>query len=114
MTTRTLGHVPPGAPHIQACPRKPVREVMYKLPIRYLEALEQNQQISSCCRHPEDHQIEAWFSSADMEATGMPDIYKFFCTCGRVHVRFCLGGDHPMARQFPDKKQFRDDRPRWS
>jgi hypothetical protein len=22
----------------------------------------------------------------------VPDIYKFHCTCGRVHTRFCAGG----------------------
>ena len=100
--------------HIPACPRRPVSTVMYKLPIKYLEALEQNQQIASCCRHPENHDIEAWFSSSEAEATGMPDVYKFICTCGRTHTRFCLGGDHPLLRLYPDRKEYREDRPRWS
>lgn len=109
----SLGHIPPNTQHKLACPRKPVAEVMYKLPVKYLEALEQNQKIASCCRHPENHHIEAWFSSPEVEAVGAPDIYKFFCTCGRVHVRFCIGGDHPLARQFPAAKEYRDTRPRW-
>jgi len=87
---------------------------MYKLPVKYLEALEQNQQIATCCRHPEDHQIEAWYSGPDVEAAGAPDIYKFICTCGRVHVRFCLGGDHPLLKLHPQNKAYRDIRPRWS
>lgn len=111
---QTLGHIPLTASHSLACPRVPVAKVMYKLPIRYIEALEQNQQISSCCRHPENHSIEAWFSSPQQAETGAPDIYKFFCTCGRVHVRFCVGGDHPLADAFPDKPEMRDIRPRWS
>lgn len=110
----SLGHIPAGALHRPACPRVPVSKVMYKLPIKYLEALEQNQKISSCCRHPENHQIEAWFSSPEQQATGAPDIYKFFCTCGRVHVRFCIGGSHPDAEKHPDRDELRDLRPRWS
>lgn len=112
--TKTLGFVPPGSQHRLACPRVPVAKVMYALPVRYLEALEHNQQIASCCRHPENHEIEAWFSSPADEEGGRPDIYKFYCTCGRVHVRFCVGMDHPLWAQHPDKPWMRDKRPRWS
>ena len=75
--------------HVLACPRHPVAKLGNLLPIKYIEALEQNQQIASCCRHPENHDIEAWKSSENETA---PDIYKFHCTCGRTHVRFCVGG----------------------
>ncbi len=64
----------------------------YLLPMKYVEGLEQNQQIASCCRHPENHDIEAWFSCEEERQKGTPDIYKMYCTCGRVHVRFCVGG----------------------
>jgi len=75
--------------HILACPRYPVAKLGGLIPIKYIEALEHNQRISSCCRHPENHDIEA-FRSGDAEP--VPDIYVFHCTCGRRHVRFCAGG----------------------
>ena len=75
--------------HVLACPRHPVAKLDRLLPIKFIEALEQNQQIASCCRHPENHDIEAWRSS---ENETVPDIYIFHCTCGRRHVRFCIGG----------------------
>lgn len=64
-----------------------------RLPLRYAEALEHNQQLASCCRHPENHDISAWYSSAEDAAKGVPDIYVFHCQCGRVHRRFCVGGN---------------------
>lgn len=79
---------------VECCPRIPVKKLMNDkvqlLPVKYMEALEQNQKIASCCRHPEDHDIIAQKSHPDEKA---PDIYKFICTCGRVHVRFCMGDD---------------------
>ncbi len=73
----------------QACPRYPVAKLANLLPIKFIEALEQNQKIASCCRHPENHDIEAFKSHPDEKA---PDIYIFHCTCGRKHRRFCVGG----------------------
>jgi hypothetical protein len=92
-------------PHILARARQPVAKVINRLPKRYIEALEQNQQIASCCRHPENHEIEAWYSSEADEEKGAPDIYKFHCTCGRVHVRFCVGGGEirPFSEMRPPK-----------
>ncbi|TPN11713.1 hypothetical protein [Mesorhizobium sp. B2-1-2] len=78
--------------HIQACPRYPVAKLFALLPPKFIEALEQNQKIASCCRHPENHDIEAWYSSEAEAEKGVPDIYKNHCTCGRVHVRFMVGG----------------------
>lgn len=60
------------------------------LPVKYIEALEQNQQIPSCCRHPENHEIESFKSHPEEQA---PDIYIFHCTCGRKHRRFCVGAE---------------------
>lgn len=68
-----------------------------RIPIRWAEALEQNQQIASCCRHPENHEISAWYSSDADRAKGVPDIYVFHCPCGRNHRRFCVGGT-PMTK----------------
>lgn len=71
-----------------ACPRYPVKKMQGMLPIKWIEDLEQNQQIASCCRHPENHDIEALKSKPTEPA---PDIYIFHCTCGRKHRRFCVG-----------------------
>lgn len=73
----------------RVCERVPVRKWLHIIPKKYLEALEQNQQIHSCCRHPEEHDIEAFKSKPEETA---PDIYVFHCKCGRRHRRFCVGG----------------------
>ena len=72
-----------------ACPRYPVAKLGQLIPLKFIEALEQNQMISSCCRHPENHDVEAFKSKPEEPA---PDIYIFHCTCGRKHRRFCIGG----------------------
>jgi hypothetical protein len=77
--------------HVLACPRYPVAKLAGLLPVKFIEALEQNQKIASCCRHPENHDIEAFYSNENEKA---PDIYIFHCTCGKKHRRFmCGGGD---------------------
>jgi hypothetical protein len=92
--------------HHQACQRVPVQKVFHLLPAKYIEALEQNQQIAACCRHPENHEIEALYSSDADRDKGVPDIYIFHCTCGRKHRRFCIGGDHPADPTKLDKRPF--------
>lgn len=79
------------AAHVVACPRSPVKDWRSIIPDRYIEALEQNQKLPSCCRHPENHEIEAWYSNSNQEAKKEPDIYIFYCTCGRRHRRLCGG-----------------------
>lgn len=74
---------------VLVCQRYPVAKLGGLIPARYIEALEHNQKISSCCRHPENHEIEAWKSKEDEP---VPDIYIFHCTCGRRHINFCVGG----------------------
>jgi len=59
---------------------------------KWVAQLEQNQLLASCCRHPENHEIGAFYSSDEDQAKGVPDIYIFFCTCGRMHRKFCVGG----------------------
>lgn len=88
--------------HSLACPPHPVAKLMNLIPLKYIEALEQNQQIASCCRHPEDHTLVAYFSCEEEAAKGVPDIYVFHCTCGKKHTRFCVGGGD--ARPFWEVK----------
>lgn len=79
-----------------ACPRVKVADLPPGfIPLKYIEGLEHNQKIASCCRHPENHEIEARKSHPDEKA---PDIYIFHCTCGRRHVRFLLGATDDVAR----------------
>jgi hypothetical protein len=75
--------------HVIACAKVKVADLPRDfLPVRYLEAMEHNQQIKSCCRHPENHEVEAFKSHSEEPA---PDIYIFHCACGRKHRRFCVG-----------------------
>lgn len=80
--------------HVQACPRVKVASLPSTLiPKKYIEDLEHNQKIAHCCRHPENHDIEAKYSAPHVkELKQPPDIYIFHCTCGRRHIRFCVGG----------------------
>ncbi len=74
---------------VPACPRVKVADLPEgHLPKKYIEVLEQNQMLKSCCRHPENHEVEARKTHPDEPA---PDIYIFYCTCGRVHRRLCVG-----------------------
>jgi hypothetical protein len=73
-----------------ACKRYPVAKLKRLIPDRFLEALEHNQMLQSCCRHPENHEVEAFKSRTEETA---PDVYVFHCvSCGRQHRRFCIGG----------------------
>lgn len=74
---------------VPACPRVKVADLPEgHLKKSHIERLEQNQMIASCCRHPENHEVEARKSHPDEPA---PDIYIFHCTCGRKHRFFCVG-----------------------
>ncbi len=74
---------------VQACPRRKVADFPPDhLKPNHIAHLEQNQMIRSCCRHPENHEVEALKSHPDEPA---PDIYIFHCTCGRKHRFFCVG-----------------------
>lgn len=92
--------------HILACPRYPVRKLIRfdddgnviegapgnLLPVKWIEQAQQNQKIASCCRHPENHEIVAWYSCQAEADAGTPDVYIMHCTCGRQHRRLCVGG----------------------
>lgn len=74
---------------VLACPKVKVADFPDGfIPQKWFEGLEQNQLIASCCRHPENHEIEAHKSHKEEKA---PDIYIFTCTCGRRHTRFLVG-----------------------
>lgn len=82
----------------QSCPRVPVASFPAGfLKARHIEAMEYNQKLASCCRHPENHEVEGRKSHPAEPRT---DIYIFHCTCGRRHVMFCVG--------------LGDTRPEWS
>lgn len=72
---------------IPACPRVHISKVK-NWPLKYIEKLEQNQKLPSCCRHPENHDVEAFKS---VESEPGPDIFISHCTCGRRHIYFCVG-----------------------
>lgn len=82
---------------VPACPRVKVADLPEGfIPAKYYEKnLEQNQLLAGCCRHPENHEIEARKSHPEEEA---PDIYIFHCTCGRKHVRWLIGAIDDVAR----------------
>jgi len=74
---------------VQACPRVRVADLPEGfLKTSHIEHLEHNQQISGCCRHPENHEVEALKSHPSEQA---PDIYVFHCHCGRKHRFLCVG-----------------------
>lgn len=74
---------------VPACPKVKVADLPEGfLKPNHIALLEQNQKIASCCRHPENHEVEARKSHPDEDA---PDIYIFHCTCGRKHRFFCVG-----------------------
>lgn len=80
---------------VPCCPRVPVKRIAQHIPQKFYEHLEHNQKIASCCRHPENHEIEAKKSSPNLKG---PDIYIFHCTCGKRHTIFCVGVkyDYPL------------------
>lgn len=71
------------------CPRRKVSDFPEGfLKQKHIAHLEQNQKIASCCRHPENHEVEALKSHPDEP---FADIYIFHCHCGRKHRFFCVG-----------------------
>jgi hypothetical protein len=91
-----------------ACPPIAVATLGNLVPAKYIETLEQNQKIATCCRHPENHTIEAWYSCEANRDRGLPDIYIFTCTCGKKHRR--LLGEAPVISAPPPVT---DTRPFW-
>jgi hypothetical protein len=75
---------------VLACPRVKVADLPEGfLKQKWFDRLEQDQKIKSCCRHPENHYVEAWKSHPDELA---PDRYLFVCDkCQAEHKFFCVG-----------------------
>lgn len=62
---------------VQACPRVKVADLPEGfLKKSHIEHLEHNQQIASCCRNPENHEVAAFKSHPDET---LPDLYIFYC-----------------------------------
>lgn len=89
-----FGYYPKGTvlpeTQVQSCPRVKVSEFPkgFIPPRLYERNLEQNQLLASCCRHPENHEVEGFKSHPAEPCT---DTYVFHCTCGRKHRVFCVG-----------------------
>lgn len=127
----TVDRTPPAPTQIPWCARRKVSSFPpgFIPPRLYERNLEQNQLLASCCRHPENHEIEAR-KSHPKELT--PDIYIFHCSCGRKHTVFCIGSRDPKVGAVHVKERDgglkryefelrddltgevrRDDRPEW-
>ena len=65
------------------------------IPLRWVERLEHDQLLRSCCRHPENMEIEG-FKSHPEEL--MPDVFKMYCRCGRTHHFFFVGEEGETPR----------------
>lgn len=93
-----------------ACVRTSMRQIGHIIPKRLYERnLEQNQNIAVCCRHADEHDIEAFYSSEEDATRGVPDIYVFHCNgCGRKHRVFCVGGSKGAGPDAPMEL-----RPKW-
>lgn len=73
---------------VLVCKRRPVASFPQGyIPWQMMEPMEHNQTIASCCRHPENHDIEAWKSNPSLKG---PDQYIFICSCGKKHVNWVL------------------------
>lgn len=82
------------------CPRVKIADLPEDfLKAKWFQALEHNQKIAHCCRHPENHEVAAFKSHPDEKT---PDIYIFYCNgvdaMGRrhhdgdkLHRFFCVG-----------------------
>ncbi|MEP6827926.1 MAG: hypothetical protein ABJA10_07610 [Aestuariivirga sp.] len=88
--------------HPEASPRSAVTSIAAQLRStsrlgHYMDALEKNEKIATCCRQPIKHDIVSYFSPVG-NAKNEADIYIFVCTCGKAHRRVCMGqGDvRPM------------------
>lgn len=123
---QSLAYLPLDAQHELACPRISVKKAVERGylagKMKWVEQQEQNQKIRSCCRNPTDNaDIEAWYSSPQEKAKGVPDVYKIICrdctTDGMetTHVKFCVGGNHPLTAQYSlqERPELYDRRPFW-
>jgi len=128
-TPQTLAYVPLGSEHILACARVSVLKVIPQLmacnKMKWLETLKARAKFD-CCRRKENLDIEAWYSKQLEADKGEPDVYKLYCRhCetlhnagedrGYCHVFFCVGGNHPAAKDFTpeERPDLYEMRPHW-
>lgn len=114
---KTLAWEPLDSQHILACKRVAVAKVKHLLKgkAKWFTQFSENMKISKCCRNMDAHEIEAWYSCPADRDKGVPDIYKIYCSCGKCHVKFCVGGNHPDHRKFTkhERPDLYDLRPFW-
>lgn len=102
---RRDGGIGDGGNHILACGKYPVAKLLHIIPAKWIAQAEQNQLRASCCRHPENHEIAAFYTSDADERKKTPDLYIMYCGCGRKHRTFCVGSSGPgHERPFWDVK----------
>lgn len=112
---RTLAYEPPDSLHILACSRVALETILDIVPEKYYKAIADNAP-NACCGTVKNLDIEAWYSCPTERDKGQPDIYKFYCNeCNRCHVRFCIGGNHPLAtpENIETHPHYHDFRPFW-
>jgi hypothetical protein len=114
---QTLAWEPLDSLHILACSRIAVASVLNLIVPHKQKWLDQLAEApNECCRSHANIDIEAWYSTPAEKAKGQPDIYKFYCNeCGDCHVKFCVGGNHPLSKHFTpaQRPELFDIRPMW-
>lgn len=111
---QTLAWEPIDSPHVVACPRVSVPDVLHLLPPKYVANFQNHP--SACCKDATNLDIEAWYSGPSDQAKRVPDLYKFYCkVCNACHARFCVGGNHPEAAKYTpqERPDLFDQRPFW-
>lgn len=90
--------------YVQTAPRVKIADLPkgFIPPWMYERNLEQNQLVALCCRHWEEHEIDAGKSHPEEPAN---DRYNFYCKCGRTHRYFFAGVGRPDGQP--------DVRPNW-
>jgi hypothetical protein len=75
---------------VQTCPRRKMSDFPkgFISPRLYEKALDHNQQVASCCRQSENHEVEGWKSHPRDTRT---DRYILTCACGKQHRILCVG-----------------------
>ena len=121
---RTLTWQPLDCEHILACKRLPYEKVRPLIERsgkgKWLEQIQDNAKFD-CCKDPANLDIAAFFTKASEQEKGVPDLYMFYCkVCssegrGGGHAKFCVGGNHPLAKQFTrqERPELYDVRPFW-
>ena len=68
--------------------KRPVKEILGRIPAKYLTDLEDNTRLKACCRKAKNHQVELFKTHEEAEGA---DMMVMECTCGRKHYRAAAG-----------------------